>query len=227
VKNKQLTKVLFGALVAASSSVMAASDYPAADFQPKVLYSDASAASSGQEKTEAKASSAVSDQADANFPATNYQPKVLYSDADYKHNSAAPGSASSAKAVVADSESGASSAPIEGQPASNDSSLIGLLVLAAGAGFYFFNKKSNGQGVSANRESTQAYNTGNSEGVTGVEKYLEKLGGNKTGVAKYLEKQGASPSTGVAKYVAKQIVRDRAAAADRATGVEKYLRDKG
>lgn len=231
MKKNELTKAVLAALVLASTSVMAASDYPAADFQPKVLYNDpeykqaepAAKAESAAPKVAAQATQEV--EADPAYPATNFQPKVVYSDSEYKHSSAAPSAAgSSSKSSAAASVSSASAANevIQSEKAgSSDFSMIGLLVLAA-AGFLVYSKKS-GEKSSTASASEDYSRVGDS---TGVEKYLEKIGANKTGVAKYLEKQTANPATGVAKYMAKQIVKDKEAAAARATGVEKYLRDK-
>ena len=82
---------LFIASLLAASAV-SAQEYPAADFQPKVVYQDpsivapapakapvatASASApcvSKEEKVEAKAS-----EVDAQYPAANFQPKVIYS----------------------------------------------------------------------------------------------------------------------------------------------------
>lgn len=220
VKMNELTKAVSTALLLASSSVMAASDYPASDFQPKVVYSDSNAASSS---AGSKAAEPVA--ADSNYPAANYQPKVLFSDADYKHSASAPGSSkSSAKAAVDAGRESSASAVESAQPAASNNNLIGLIALAV-VGFFLYKKNS---GVkSSGGESARASVSSNAGGATGVEKYLEKQGINKTGVAKYLEKQGANPATGVAKYMAKQIVKDRAAAEAKTTGVEKYLRNKG
>ena len=218
MKKNELTKAVLTALLLASSSVMAASDYPAADFQPKVIYSDSGAGGSSSAATAAK--SAVA--ADPKFPAANFEPKVVFSDTDYKHSQTAP-SASAAKSSVssAASDTTETTAASE-QPASSNNNLIGLLALAV-VGFFLYNKKSADKpAVSKVSQVVASVDTG----ATGVEKYLEKQGITKTGVAKYLDKQGANPATGVAKYMAKQIVKDREAAAARATGVEKYLRDK-
>lgn len=222
MKKNEFKKAVLTALLLASSSVMAGSDYPAADFQPKVLYSDSSAQS--QSKASAPAAKAAEPvEVDPNFPAANYQPKVLYSDADYKHSATAPSAGSSkSSAVAAGSESAVSVAPSEKPASSDNTTLLGLVVLAA-VGFFLYSKKSSVKTAASG--SSDVYSSVG--GATGVEKYLEKQGINKTGVAKYLEKQVANPATGVAKYMAKQIVKDREAAAARATGVEKYLRDKG
>lgn len=222
MKKNELTKAVLAALLLASSSVMADSEYPAADFQPKVVFSDSSAQGEAKSSAPAAKKAAEPVEVDPNFPAANYQPKVLYSDADYKHTQAAPSVGSSKSSAAVSDESVASAAQGE-QPASSNNNLIGLLVLAA-VGFFLYSKKS---GVKTGASSRSAETYASASGTTGVEKYLEKQGINKTGVAKYLEKQGANPATGVAKYMAKQIVKDREAAAAKATGVEKYLRDKG
>jgi len=224
VKKNQLTKAVMAALVFVSSSVLAESDYPAADFQPKVVYSDEGAQSASDSKP---AAAKQVEEADPNFPAANYQPKVLFSDKDYKHSAAAPsapgGTSSAAKSTASTAESVSAVQEVAvGKPASSDNTtLIGLIVLAA-AGFFVYSKKSGVKGGSqANAEEYVA-----AGGATRVEQYLEKMGGNKTGVAKYLEKQTENPKTGVAKYMAKQIIKDRAAAEARQTGVERYLREK-
>jgi len=223
VRKNELTKAVLAALVFASSSVLAASDYPAADFQPKVVYSDENAQSATESSS---AASAQAVEADPNFPAANYQPKVLFKDSDYKHSAAAPTAPGFSGSKASSASSAASSSASESaqaqQPASDNTALIGLIVLAA-AGFFVYNKKSGG---SAGTQAAGDEYVASAGDATGVEKYLEKLGGNKTGVAKYLEKQTENPKTGVAKYMAKQIIRDREAAEARQTGVEKYLRDK-
>lgn len=237
MKNNKLTKVVLIASLFASSAVMAESDYPATDFQPKVLYSDSEykhgSDASGVENSStasSKQSKAAAVESDENYPATNYQPKVLFSDAEYKHSSAAPSVGSSEKSAASTSASASVQVMENEKAASSNFSYIGLIALAI-AGFFIYNKKSGAksgkQSVARSSADTVDYSA-SVGGATGVEKYLEKLVDiNKTGVAKYLEKQTATPSTGVAKYMAKQIVKDREAAAAKATGVEKYLRDKG
>ncbi len=59
-----------------SNAAMATSDYPAADFQPKVVYIDEDAvgkAGSGSQKQTAY---------DPDYPAASFQPKVVYIDKD-------------------------------------------------------------------------------------------------------------------------------------------------
>lgn len=226
MKKNELTKAVLAALLLASTSVMAESDYPAADFQPKVVYSDAAASASTSVPAK-PAAAAQATESDANYPATNFQPKVVYSDADYKHSSAAPsaagGSSSKSASATATTAASAANEVIQTEKAaSSDASFIGLIALAV-IGFVVYSKKTGGKSSVSAASDDYSVSAG---GATGVEKYLEKMGANKTGVAKYLEKQTENPKTGVAKYMAKQIVKDREAAAARATGVEKYLRDK-
>lgn len=219
----QLTKAVLTALLLASSSVMAGADYPASDFQPKVVYSDSGVTSAVASAPAAAPSKEVAkSDADANYPAANFQPKVVFSDAEYKHTQAAPSIGSSKAVATAPSKESAEVAVAAEQPAASNNNLLGLIALGV-VGFFLYNKKSC-EKKTTSTASNAVYNT--ADGATGVEKYLEKQGFSKTGVAKYLDKQVASPSTGVAKYMAKQIVKDREAAAARATGVEKYLRDK-
>ena len=49
------------------------SDYPAANFQPKILYVDASAATESSSTVTAEKSTF-----DPKFPAANFEPKVIY-----------------------------------------------------------------------------------------------------------------------------------------------------
>jgi LPXTG-motif cell wall-anchored protein len=213
----------------------AETQYPAADFQPKVLYKDPDyKATESASSTASKTAAAPVEQAkpkakvvDPNYPAADYQPKVLYKDESYKPSKSVPAAASedyeSSDLAVAESEKPAVSKKEE----SNLTSLIGLAVLALG-GFFFFNKRSKAK--SPGRPSVSSVYAKESSGSTGVEKYLASLpqASKATGVEKYLENQAKQqPISGVAKYVAKQIIRDREAAAAKVTGVEKYLRSKG
>ncbi len=226
MKNIDLTKSVFAALMLVSTVAGAEDNYPASDFQPKVLYQDEAAAKASESSPAAKSApaAAASSSSDSEYPATNFQPKVLYSDPDYKHSAASPGSSTgSAQAVSADSD--VTPATV-GKEESLAGYLLGLIVFAV-AGFVLF-KKGACPGV-ADKSSTAsaAKATG---GLTGVAKYLLKTSG--TGVSRYLEKNAknapaASAVTGVAKYLANQASSAKETASQAATGVEKYLRDKG
>lgn len=222
-------KGVFAVLLAASFTAGAETKYPAAEFQPKVLYKDADykhAESTGSTAASAEQAKPKAKVVDPNYPAADYQPKVLYKDENYKPSQATPTTSASSDFESSD-VSVAESAGTEKEE-SNLTSLIGLAVLALG-GFFFFSKKSKPQAVPRPSESS-IYAAAASTGSTGVEKYLASLpqAAKATGVEKYLENQAKQqPISGVAKYVAKQIIKDREAAAAKVTGVEKYLRSKG
>ncbi len=203
------------ALLLTVTSIAGAQDYPAANFQPKVLYSDSSAASSSS----SKAAEPVA--ADPSFPAANFQPKVVFNDDGYKHSSAAPSVPHAAVSSGASSEAAEVSAE---KPAENNNALFILAGIVAVGAYLILKKPSTPKSASASAAPTSAAPV--ADGETGVEKYLQKQGINKTGVARYLDKQESTPATGVAKYVAKQRVIDRELAAAKTTGVERYLRDK-
>lgn len=238
MKKNNLTKGAFALLLLASTASVADQQYPAADFQPEVLYQDsdyiAKNSSSSTKAPAHKAAAAPSSEVDSKYPAANFQPEVLYQDPNYKPSAVSAKSSSSSS-----SSESASSGSDEAVSASEESSvsavkeessftnyLFGIVVLL-GAGFYLFRKSSSATActktvakapVAANK--TYALNTG-------VAKYLNKVSG--TGVSRYIETQvkTATVATGVAKYLAKQTVAPKTTATKAATGVEKYMRDRG
>jgi hypothetical protein len=232
VKKNNLTRGAFAALLLASTVASADQQYPAADFQPEVLYQDSdyiaknspSTAKAKAPASPAKTTSEIveSNEVDSRYPAANFQPEVLYTDPNYKHNEPV-------KTTVSKEEAG--SKPVESQSASatavskEESSmqnyLIGLVILAV-VGFYFFKKQGT---TTVKKKAPSPART--SSALTGVSKYLNKVSG--TGVSRYLEKHVKSPTatTGVAKYMAKKAVSAKTTAAQAATGVEKYMRDRG
>ncbi len=230
VKNLFLIKSAFIAALLSPLMAYATSDeYPAADFQPKVLYSDsgykhsesAPAASGGESKTKF----------DPEHPAAAFEPKVLYKDPNYQHKEdkiVSSSRSSSAASSTADSASvETASAEAEG---SDQTMLIGIVVLAV-LGFFFYRKNTDAAAPKATaprRPAPKAPVAAEApEGATRVERYLARKQPKTTRVAKYLQdKEKSLPSTGVAKYLAKQVVRSRQLAEEKATGVEKYLRKK-
>jgi hypothetical protein len=227
VINYNFKKGVLAALVLASPFVSAKSDYPAADFQPKVVFSDSDykheggSASSASTKSKAKKA-----EFDPNFPAANFQPKVVFADDSYQHKDIVA-SSKTKSVTTAMVENGIESGSIaaESKEDSSQAMLIGLIALAA-AGFFFMNKKKAAAPTTSKRSYAPAYEGGD-EGSTGVAKYLAAKSPVSTGVAKYLASKTDAPKTGVSKYMAKQVVAAKQAAAEKATGVEKYLRNKG
>jgi hypothetical protein len=231
VKIINITNGAFTALLLASSVAGADSQYPASDFQPKVVYQDP------EYKHQASSAPAASKAADSQYPASDFQPKVVYSDPNYKPaaSDAAPAGRPKNVAVEESAPAAAASRPAvaaeeEAKPAaeakkeeSNFIYLIGLAVLAF-VGVIFFKKQAQPEGHAPNGSARPA-----AGGATGVAKYLNRKAG--TGVSRYLEKQvksaaASAPLTGVAKYMANQKPSESAPSKP-ASRVEKYLRDRG
>jgi len=89
MKKTQLNQgMLVGLLL--SASAVCAEEYPAADFQPKVLFQDESVVASSSATASSAAVPCVNQEAaskkeevaefDPQYPATNFQPKVIFSE---------------------------------------------------------------------------------------------------------------------------------------------------
>jgi hypothetical protein len=233
VKKNNLTKGAFAVLLLASTVAGADQKYPAADFQPEVLYQDsdyiaktspsAPSAKAAASTTKTISTAAAGNEVDAKYPAANFQPEVLYHDPNYK-------SSVSVKKTVAKEEIGSKAVESQSvnavaapkEESSLSSYLIGLVVLAL-AGFFLFKKSSQ---ATVQKKAPAPAKTSYAL-TTGVAKYLNKVSG--TGVSRYLEKRvkSTSATTGVAKYMANQAASPKTTAAKAATGVEKYMRDRG
>ncbi|MCK4842634.1 MAG: hypothetical protein KAT04_12260 [Methylococcales bacterium] len=222
--NSLLVPLLFSASVAVANS-----DYPATDFQPKVLYQDSGykhSSSSGSRSSSSRSSAEVST-ADSAYPAANFQPEVLYKDSGYRHTKGTIKPSAPLSRSVSNADVYEESSAQESEDDSMFSLIMGLSVLAV-AGFVFFSKNTLNTGAkrggSAKRASSKVKKVVARSSVSGVDKYLEsKEGPIASGVSKYLEEREVSVS-GVAKYVAKQKISAKVASV---TGVEKYLKDRG
>jgi hypothetical protein len=221
VKVSNLINGLLVSLLFSVTAVVAESKYPATDFQPKVVYQDSKykhSGSSASSRPSSKSSREVS-VADSNYPAANFQPEVLYKAKGYKHAKGGSSSVSSEPSSVESSESAETG---------SSNMLLGLVLIAV-AGFLFY-KKGNESSAPARRKAAgrKVVASNDVDGASGVARYLEnKAGPLVSGVAKYLEGRESVSSSGVSKYLAKQKVSARIAEAENASGVEKYLRDKG
>ncbi len=223
MKKNNIKKGIFTALLLASPFVTAGTQYPAADFQPKVLYQDQSYqhAASESSGSSAKASFGEKSKADANYPAATFQPEVLYHDAKYKHNSSAASNKSAPLATWTE-EAVTTTADDVSEAKADDSTMNPLFaIVVLGVAGFLFVKKSKDSKLASSRS---AYSSG---GLTGVAKYLESKVPKLSGVAKYLELNQPAPKSGVAKYVARKVVAEKKAASEKTTGVEKYVRNKG
>ncbi len=233
MKKNNLSKGAFVVLLLANAVVSADQKYPAADFQPEVLYQDnayiaksGSSSSVAAKPAEAKkvdSGSVKNKEVDSKYPAADFQPEVLYQDTNYKQ---AP--VTKSKVIASEATSNNKDNTVASTESKDDSSqliyLLGLAVLVA-AGM-FLKKRSV---VTVQKSSTVAdLSVKKSYALnTGVAKYLNKVTG--TGVSRYLEThvRAVSVSTGVAKYMAKQSSAAKSTANNAATGVEKYMRDRG
>ncbi|MDO8846640.1 MAG: hypothetical protein Q8K07_01940 [Methylicorpusculum sp.] len=229
MKINNLTQSVFIGILIASPLVNAESDYPAADFKPKVLYQDSEYKSAAVEevKSESKSSAAAAEsEDDSKFPAANFKPEVLYKDENYKPSKIveAPVSKNNAGTTEVWKEEIKEIAKESSQAKKESSStpLIALVALAVG-GFLFF--KSRGTASTGSVE-TKVY-TRDPSGLTGVARYLDKKNPRSSSVAKYIEKLESTPKSSVDKYLAKKVVADKSEPVSKATGVEKYLRDRG
>jgi hypothetical protein len=239
VNKNNLTRGAFAALLLASIVAGADQQYPAADFQPEVIYQDSdyiaknSPSTTTNKTSKAASRAAEGSDVDSKYPAANFQPEVLYHDPNYKPStsvnatvskevdSPSPVSEEVFGSKQVESQSVSTTAAASKEESSMQSYLIGLIILA-GAGFYFFKKQGT---TTVKKQAPLPART--SYTLTGVSKYLNKVSG--TGVSRYLEKHVKSPTgtTGVAKYMAKKAVSEKTTVAQAATGVEKYMRDRG
>ncbi len=217
-KNNLLQGAIVALLVASPFAANAGAQYPAADFEPKVLYQDESVKSTPAAAPVVKAApvaAPVSAPAvsadDSKYPATNFEPKVLFKDDNYKPSKSAPSLAptsaptytSSARAVVMEE------AAIKKAEKSDDSNflILGLLAVAA-AGFAASRcpKFAGVLGSSSTEDDVYAPRE------TGVTRYLNARVPKVSGVTKYLERAGKP--TNVARYIAKQNIAQKAAQDD-------------
>jgi hypothetical protein len=225
VKINNLTNGLVATLLLASP-IVGAEEYPAADFKPKVIYQDIdNSQSKSASASTSQTKSVEPTESGAKYPAANFEPKVLYKDADYKPSKFAESSSSTAERAVA------GDAAVSGAPKAEEESmmsyLLGLIAFAV-AGYLFMTKRE----PKTKASNSQAYSS-HPSGLSGVARYLRKHNmGPATGVARYLETHvGAAKSSAatssVEKYLERQAKSVNEKSAQAATGVEKYMRDRG
>lgn len=228
MKISKLTNGLLVSLLLSASVAEAGNDYPATNFQPKVVYSDADYKHTGSAPSSSSKSTAEVSVADPAYPAANFKPEVLFEDKSYKHTKGNEGKSITTEFVKHYAEEQVEASAPAATDDSSMSLIIGLAVLAA-AGFVFYSKNASksapAKKAPARRAAAAVQAASGDDSVSGVAKYLEsKVGAKPSGVAKYLEDKNSAQVSGVAKYVAKKKVSARLASV---TGVEKYLKDRG
>lgn len=230
MKINNLTNGLVATLLLASPIVGAETEYPAADFKPKVIYQDPAYSQTKSTATPAPAAAVkeeTSAESDSKYPAADFEPKVLYKDAGYKPSKLPETSPIIERSTTADST--AVSAPLKAEQDSKMSYLLGLVVFAV-VGYIFLGKREKKATVS----HSPVY-SGHVSGLSGVARYLRKHNMiAATGVARYLESQivveketAAAAVSGVEKYLEKQAISAKEKAEQAGTGVEKYMRNRG
>ncbi|GFO73129.1 hypothetical protein BJAS_P3747 [Bathymodiolus japonicus methanotrophic gill symbiont] len=227
MKKNNLKKGIFTALLLASPFVTAGTDYPAADFQPKILYQDESYQHQGSGSS--SSSQGEKSTADANYPAANFQPEVLYIDKGYQHKAGTVTNSS----VPLKRAAVSSAAPVEAETttSSDDSSMNPLFaIVVLGVAGFLYSKAAKGTAkpkqAAVSRKPVNSGNFRNADGVSGVAKYLQNKVPKLSSVDKYLEANQVAPKSGVAKYVARKVVAAKKTASEKVTGVEKYMRNQ-
>jgi hypothetical protein len=232
VKKNNLINGLFATLLIASPLAGADQKYPAADFQPEVIFQDNDYIAKNNPSAKSSVLSAKSipssPEVDSKYPAANFQPQVIYSDSSYKHNVSASSQISGVvkerKESLEKTVTEITDVAVSEKAESNSNYLVGLIALGLVGAFLLKDKFK----CPAKKTETKPSPVQSSKsGTTGVGRYLNRASG--TGVSRYLNKQvkSASSATGVARYVAKQVLAAKSTAAEAATGVEKYMRNRG
>lgn len=199
MKKIHLTNGIVAALLLASPIAGAETKYPAADFQPKVIYQDAEYIGKGVAAKPApkdKSASARSSQADSKYPAANFEPEVVFQDAEQiKKVEQTAKAVASARGTATPASSGQTSAGSGEGGGVMENYWVGLVALAL-AGFAVLYSRRPKPEVS----EAPAY-TIDTSGLTGVARYMRmKAMSGPTGVQKYIEKHGKK-FTGVEKYL--------------------------
>jgi hypothetical protein len=208
-KNNLLQAAIVALLVASPFAAYADSQYPATDFEPKVLYQDESiksAAPAAVKSAPAAAPVAAVSADDSQYPATNFQPKVLFQDENYKPSKSAPSVAPTSEPEFTTS----AGAVIMEQSKKEDGIDPNLFILAGLAAAVFGASRCPkfagifGKNTTSNEPSAPA--------ETGVTRYLNARIPKVSGVTKYLERAGKP--TNVARYIAKQNIAQKSAQND-------------
>lgn len=214
MKHNDLRTALIAAMLLASPLAGAESKYPAADFEPGVVYKDEKLIEQHSQASKAAAEPTAKAEEKAAPPATAAKEQS----ADFSAPEIMSGSESS--------EGAGTSAAAKDSPVGNLP--IALVVLAIG-GFAFWSSKKGAPKPSAAPASAPA--TVAVVGETSVDRYIKKLpdvaAAPETGVARYVRglaavAPAAPAETSVAKYL-KNLPQQESSGAE--TGVAKYLKN--
>ncbi len=209
MKKNNLLQGAIVTLLVASPLAAFAGQYPAADFEPKVLYQDESVKSTpapAEKVVPAKAAPVTATPApvasvdDSKYPAANFEPKVLFKDDSYKPTKSA---------LVSEYKTSAGAVIMEESKKEEgiDPNLFILAGLAAAV--FGASRCPKFAGIFG---KTSALNEPSALQETGVARYLNARIPKVSGVTKYLERAGKP--TNVARYIAKQNIAQKAAQND-------------
>jgi hypothetical protein len=215
VKKNNLLQSAIVALLVASPFAAYAGQYPAADFEPKVLYQDESVKSTSaavivKAAPVVAAAAPAATVSDSKYPAANFEPKVLFSDDSYKPSKSAPSIAPTTSTPEYTTSAGA----IIMEEAKKDEGIDPNLFILAGlaAAVFGASRCPKFAGIFGNN---LASNEPSAPTETGVTRYLNARVPKVSSVTKYLERAGKP--TNVARYIAKQNIAQKAAAAQNDT----------
>jgi hypothetical protein len=216
VKKNNLLQGAIVALLVVSPFAVNAGQYPAADFEPKVLYQDESVKSAPASTPVAKAAPVAvatpapvaSSADDSKYPAANFEPKVLFKDDAYKPVKSTPAPASEYKTSASTSAGAVIMEQAAVAEKKGDNSLLLILSALVAAGFAA-SRCPKFAGIFGGKNAS---NEPSAPTETGVTRYLNARIPKVSGVTKYLER--ADKPTNVARYIAKQNIAQKAAQND-------------
>lgn len=241
MKKNTLKLSVYAVMLLSSALAIADDEFPAADFQPKVIFENSDASTAAQPSSTSAPEASTTD---SNYPAADYQPKVLY------QNDAANADSSSKKTVAEEpaaidtehpaadfqpkvlfsdpdhkptplkgtqSSPASTPAPSKATPASATTAPDSINAEEAsdysliGIGLLALIAI----GLTRCKSICKFRTVGTSNTSTAPTK-----NNGKTGVANYLDRHNKSSLSGVAKYIANK-------ADNKLTSVENYLRKRG
>lgn len=241
MKKNTLKLSIYAVMLLSSTLAIADDEFPAADFQPKVIFEN-SGASTAAQPSSAPASEAST--TDSNYPAADYQPKVLYQN-DAANTDSSPKKTVAEAPVAIDTEHPAADfqpkvlfsdpnhkpTPLKGTQSSSGNTSAPAKVTSTSA----TTAPDSGDAEEASDYSligigllaliaiglTRCKSICTFRTACTSDTSTAPIKNNgKTGVANYLDRHNKNSLSGVAKYIANK-------AENKPTGVENYLRKRG
>lgn len=240
MKKNTLKLSIYAVMLLSSTLAIADDEFPAADFQPKVIFENSSASVAARpSSTSAPEASAT----DSNYPAADYQPKVLYQNDAASADSSPKKTVAEAPAAI-DTEHPA--ADFQPKVLFSDPNHKPTPLKGSQSGSINTPTSSKATSTSATTASdsdddgeasdysligigllaliavglTRCKNICKFRAACTSDTSAPIKNNGKTGVANYLDRHNKNAVSGVAKYIANK-------AENKPTGVENYLRKRG